>query len=402
VSSDQQAIVIVGAGQAGGRAAEALRAAQFTGSVTMLGGEFHLPYERPQLSKAMLLDGAAPAFLRSAQEWSDIDIDVLTGANAIACDVERRVVGLENGREFNFDKLLIATGTRPRRLLALEAGPVPVHYLRDMNDALALQGALVQGRRVVLVGAGVIGLEVAAAAVARGCSVTVVEAMPTVLAQVGSPAISAFFAKLHADHGVTFVMERTVQRGVPGGVMLSDGTFRPADIVLVGIGVEPVLDLATSLGFSSQHGIRVDRQGATELPGIYAAGDVALQWSRCSERWMRIENWANAQDQAAATARSMLGIGDGYDVVPWFWTDQYKVNLQVVGSLVGVEEIVRGDPASNKFAVVGLRGGEVIGGATVNSPKDMAMLRRLVMQRKRPNPADLQNPAFDLKRALTA
>jgi len=146
----------------------------------------------------------------------------------------------------------------------------------------------------------------------------------------------------------------------------------------------------------------VDRFGATEIPGVYAAGDVALQWSRCSERWMRIENWANAQDQAAAVAKSILGLDQPYEPTPWFWTDQYDVNLQVAGSLHRVDEVVRGDAAGRKFCVIGLRDGEVVGGASVNSPKDMAMIRRLVSLRKRPLRSDLENPAFDLKRALAS
>jgi p-cumate 2,3-dioxygenase ferredoxin reductase subunit len=379
-----------------------LRAAQFSGSVTMIGGEIHLPYERPQLSKTILLDqSAAPAFLRSSEEWSGLGIDIHTGTDATECDLELRTIGLADGREFKFDKLLLTTGTRPRRLPALEEGPVPVHYLRDMNDALVLRDALEKGRRLVLVGGGVIGLEVAAAATERGCSVTVVEAMPGVLAQVGSSMISGFFRKLHAGHDVTILTGVTAVRLVPGALEVSDGTLCPADLILVGIGVEPVLDLASRMGLPCEQGIRVDRNGATELEGVYAAGDIALQWNCRCDRWMRIENWANAQNQATATAKAMVGQDGGYDAVPWFWSDQYKTNLQVVGTLARVEEIVRGDIGSGRFSVIGLRDGEVVGGATVNAPKDMAILRRLVTMRKRPNRGDLENPGFDLKRALS-
>jgi p-cumate 2,3-dioxygenase ferredoxin reductase subunit len=402
VSDGERPIAIIGAGQAGGRAAEALRAAQFGGRITLIGGERHLPYERPQLSKSMLVDGAAPKFIRSSEGWAEIDVDLQVGANAVACDPERRIVALQDGREFRFDKILLATGTRPRRLTALEAGPVPVAYLRDIDDSIALRDRMFAEERVLLVGGGVIGLEVAAAAVSRGCRVTVVEAAGDVFAQVGSSTISAFFRRLHADRGVSFLLGKTAVANVEGGVRLSDDTFCAADLILIGIGVEPSLDLACALGLPSASGIRVDRAGATDIPGIYAAGDVALQWSRFNERWMRIENWANAQDQAAAVAKSMIGLEQCYEPTPWFWTDQYAANLQVVGTLSGVEEIVRGDTAGTKFCVIGLRDGEVVGGATVNSPKDMAVLRRLVSMRKRPSRSDLENPSFDLKRALAS
>jgi p-cumate 2,3-dioxygenase ferredoxin reductase component len=402
VSDGRQSIAIVGAGQAGGRAAEALRAAQFSGAITVIGGERHLPYERPQLSKSMLIEDAAPKFIRSAAEWSDIGVDLHIGSNAVACDAERRVVGLQDGREFRFDKLLLTTGTRPRRLPELEDGPVPVAYLRDLDDAVTLRGMMSDGNRVLLVGGGVIGLEVAAAAILRGCRVTVVEAAGDVLAQVGSATISAYFRKLHSDRGVSFLLGQTAVSNVEGGARLSDGSFCAADLILIGIGVEPCLDLANSLGLALERGIRVDRTGATEIPGVYSAGDVALQWSRYAQRWMRIENWANAQDQAAAVAKSMLAPGEPYEPISWFWTDQYDVNLQVVGTLQGVDEIVRGDATAAKFCIVGLRDGEVVGGASVNSPKEMALLRRLVSQRKRPSRGDLENPAFDLKRALAS
>lgn len=398
--SGQQSIVIIGAGQAGGRAAEALRAAKFDGAITVIGNERHLPYERPQLSKSMLIEGVAPKFIRSAVGWAEIGIDLHLSADAVECHAERGVVGLKDGREFRFDKLLLATGTRPKRLLELERGPTPIAYLRDLDDAVALRDLMSEGCRALLVGGGVIGLEVAAAAVMRGCTVTIVEAADDVLAQVGSATISTYFRNLHSSRGASLRLGLTAAANVEGGARLSDGSFCAADVILIGIGVEPSLDVARSLGLPSEGGVRVDRSGATDISGIYAAGDVALQWNRCAQRWMRIENWANAQDQAAAVAKSMLGDDLPYEPVPWFWTDQYGVNLQVVGTLNGVEEIVRGDAVGSKFCVVGLRDGEVVGGAAVNSPKEMAVLRRLVNTRKRPPRGDLENQAFDLKRLL--
>lgn len=401
--ANPESVVIVGAGQAGGRAAEALRAARFAGSITLIGDEVHLPYERPQLSKSILLDHAiAPAFLRSLDQWSDLEVEVCTGTSAVECDYERRLVGLADGREYRFDRLLLATGTRPRRLAALEKGPIPVHYLRNLNDALSLRGVIESSCRILLIGGGVIGLEVAAAAVSRGCSVTIVEAAEHLLAQVGARAISDHFKKLHVEQGVRILTGVTALRSISGAVELSDGSLNHADVILVGIGVQPSLDLARALGLRSSEGIRVDARGATELEGVYAAGDVALQWNRCGDRWMRIENWANALNQAGATAAAMVEQGKAYDAAPWFWSDQYATNLQVAGSFVQAEEIVRGDPDSGRFSVIGLRDGEIVGAATVNASREMALLRRMVSMSTRPDRASLEDPATDLRRLLSA
>jgi p-cumate 2,3-dioxygenase ferredoxin reductase component len=399
---DAADIVIVGGGQAGSRAAEALRLAEFRGTITVICDEVHLPYERPQLSKEILLNEAiTPVYVRSKEQWRALDVDVLTGIRVADLDLERRVVGLENGRECGFGKLLIATGTRARRLQVLERGTVPVCYLRSLDDAIRLRASLRAGVRVALVGGGVIGLEVAAAAVERGCSVTVIEATPQILAQVGSKAISDHFSKMHRELGVTILTNVTANRCVPNGLELSDGTLCAVDLVLVGVGVEPAIEFTVGSGISSPQGIRIDQFGATGCDGVYAAGDVAVQWNRWADRWMRIENWANAQNQAIATAKSMLGQREAYSGVPWFWSDQYKVNLQVVGSLSNATQFVRGECAGGRFSVVGVRDGEVVGGAAVSAPREMAVLRRLVAARARVSREELENPEFDLKLLLS-
>jgi len=322
-------VVIVGAGQAGARAAEALRAAGHCGPITMIGEEEHLPYERPQLSKAILTDlQASPAFIRTSEAWSDLDISLCTSSRAVAADIGRRRIGLADGREVAFDRLLLATGTRPRRLPVLENTALPVGYLRCMNDALALRQALEPGRNVVLVGGGVIGLEVASAAVTRGCNVTVLEKASTLLPQIGSPALSRYAQRLHTSKGVRIIHSAAINRANSGGLELDDGRLVAADMALVGVGVEPTAELAHELGLQVDQGIKVTPNGATALDGIFAAGDVAEQWSRCHDRWMRVENWANAQNQAIAIAKNMAGTETPYDAPPWFWSDQYGVNCQ--------------------------------------------------------------------------
>jgi p-cumate 2,3-dioxygenase ferredoxin reductase component len=403
VNLSKTRVVIVGAGQAGGRAAEALRAAGHVGPITLIGEEAHLPYERPQLSKSILLDHEPnPAFIRSSDDWTELDVTLATSSRVIAADVERREIGLEDGSAFAFDQLLLATGTRPRRLPELEAGPLPVSYLRCMDDALALRRALQPGKNVVLIGGGVIGLEVASAALARGCHVTVLEKAATVLPQVGSPTLSLYAEKLHSARGVKILCGASVKRAIADGIELDDDTIVPADMVLVGIGVEASTDLADQLGLQAVHGIKVNTSGATAIDGIHAAGDVAEQWSRCHDRWMRLENWANAQNQAIATAKNMSGEATVYETPPWFWSDQYDANIQIVGHPGGGDEIVRGDVNNGKFTTLSIRDNEVVGGIAVNAARDMAVLRRLVASRKTVCRSDLENPDFELKRSLAS
>ena len=395
-------IVIVGAGQAGARAAEALRAAGHCGSITLLGEEEHLPYERPQLSKSILIDAEpSPAFIRTSKAWTDLDVSLSTSSRVVSAEIDKRRIGLADGREFAFDRLLLATGTQARRLRELENAALPVRYLRCMNDALALRQELEPGKTIVLIGGGVIGLEVASAAIARGCKVTVLEKADTLLPQIGSPALSQYARQLHASRGVDIMCAASIKQATARGLELDGGKLLPADIVLVGVGVEPSAELAQQLDLQVDQGVKVTPSGATSADGIYAAGDVAEQWSRCHDRWMRVENWANAQNQAIATAKTMTGAQARYDAPPWFWSDQYDANIQIVGHPGGGDELVRGDAVNGPFTTISLRDGEVVGGVTVNSARDMAVLRRLVSSRKAVRKSDLENPAFELKRSLT-
>jgi len=396
-------VVIVGAGQAGGRAAEALRAAGHVGPITLIGEEAHLPYERPQLSKSILLDSEPnPAFIRTHHDWAELDVTVSTSSRVVAADINRREIGLKDGRAFAFDQLLLATGTRPRRMPELEGSGLPISYLRCMDDALALRRALQPGKNVVLIGGGVIGLEVASAAVARGCNVVVLEKATTVLPQVGSPTLNRYAQELHATKGVKIICGASIKQPTTDGIELEDGTIVPADMVLVGIGVEASVDLAHQLGLQTCHGIKVNTSGATAIDGVHAAGDVAEQWSRCHDRWMRLENWANAQNQAIATAKNMAGEATAYEAPSWFWSDQYDSNIQIVGHPGGGDEIVRGDVGDGRFTTLSIRDNEVVGGVAVNAARDMAVLRRLVASRKAIRRRDLENPDFELKRSLAS
>lgn len=396
-------IVIAGAGQAGGRAAEAMRAAGFRGAITMIGEEAHPPYERPQLSKQLLArPDSQVAYLKPADDWSRVlDVRVVTGDAVIACDADRQNVATARGEVFRYDRLLLATGTQPRRINSVAGTTARVQYLRSIEDAMALRRSLHGQARAVILGGGVIGLEAACAAAKQGCDVTVVESEDRLLARAFPRLISEIVEARHRAHGVRFVFGATVTEGMAGGVRLSNGQELHADIVLVGIGVEPAAGLAREIGLPCQHGIAVDAFGRTEAPNVFAAGDVALQWSRCHGRNMRIETWANAQNQAACVAGNMIGVAREYADPAWFWSDQYDLNIQVVGDPVGDDPVIRGDISSGRFSVVTLHDGELAGAVAINAAKDMAMFRRLAGKPVKLDRADLESTAFDLRKALT-
>lgn len=395
-------IVIVGAGQAGGRAAEALRAAGYAGSITMIGDEKHQPYERPQLSKQILNDRFSKvAYLRPSEGWSDVlDVQLVTGNAATDCDPQKRIVATQAGAEFGYDRLLIATGTTPRQIRTLKGTSAKVQYLRSIEDALSLREHLHSKARVVIIGGGVIGLEAASAAAKLGCEVTVVESQARLLARAFPKLISEFVEAKHRAHGVNFVFGATVTEGAPQGVRLDSGDELVADVVLIGIGVVPAATIAERMGLSSTDGIKVDALGRTSDENVFCAGDVALQWSECHQRTMRIETWANAQNQAASAAVNMIGVGREYLDPAWFWTDQYDLNIQVVGDPTPEDLVVRGDPASGKFSVVALRNGVMAGAIAINSAKDMAMFRRLSGRRLNVARSELESTTFDLRKAL--
>lgn len=393
-------IVIIGAGQAGGCAAEALRKGGHRGAITLLGAEPHAPYERPPLSKAMLTDAEPQApFMRAEDYWSELDVRLLTGKPAVACDMQARRVVLQGDGELAFDKLLFATGAAPRRLPLIECSGLLTFYLRTLEDSQALRSALKPQVRVALVGGGVICLEVAASAVKLGCRVTVVEVLDRLLVRALPEAVSNYLVALHENRGVQFRLGVSVQAADANGLLLSDGSRVDADVVVVGIGTAPCTELAKSIGAGSDDGIPVDAFGATSVADVFAAGDVAVQFSRWHDRKLRIESWANAQNQSIAVASNMIGQSNEYTAAPWFWSDQYDLNLQIVGDATGDTIVVRSHGEAGRFTTFSLRDGALVGAATVNCPKEMSALRKLVAAFARISPANLQDPAFDLRRA---
>ena len=395
-------IVIAGAGQAGGRAAEALRAAGFGGSITVIGEEKHPPYERPQLSKELLATPDAPvAYLKPAGDWASVlDVTMITGAAVVACDPERQTVATDDGKLFSYDRLLLATGTQPRQIKTSGGTDTRVHYLRNIEDALHLRQSFHRRSRVVIIGGGVIGLEAACAAAKLGCEVTVVESQPRLLARAFPGLVSDVVEARHRNHGVRFEFDVTVAEGTADGVRLTNGAELKADIILVGIGVDPASAIARDLGLCADTGIEVDVFGRTGAPNVFSAGDVSLQWSKCHDRAIRVETWANAQNQAICVAGNMIGADREYGNPPWFWSDQYDLNIQVVGDMLNADHIVRGDSSSDRFSVAAMRGNEIVGAISINAAKDMAMFRRLVARQSRLNRSDIESTAYDLRQAL--
>ncbi|MGE0717413.1 MAG: NAD(P)/FAD-dependent oxidoreductase [Alphaproteobacteria bacterium] len=381
-------VVVAGGGHAAGALAVALRTGGFTDAITLVGDEPHPPYERPPLSKGILRDDEEfeRALVRPAGWYRDHDVTLHLGRRVVAADIATRTVTLDGGESLTYGALVFATGLSPRRLRVPGTDLAGVHVLRTVADARRIAGA--GAERVVVVGAGLLGLEVAAALRTRGIPVTVVEAAARPLAGVLPAAVGDHIAALHCARGV----ELRCAAGVAGfvgdrrlhAVELTDGTRLPADLAVVAIGSTPNDGVAHAAGLEVRDGIVVDGRCRASLPAVYAIGDVARHPSlRFGGEW-RLESWRNAQDQAAACARTILGADMPYADVPSFWTDQYDTVVQFAG-LTGPTTTaeVQGDPAGGAFSVLCRRGGALVGAVGVNRPRDVRQARAAI---ERANP----------------
>jgi NADPH-dependent 2,4-dienoyl-CoA reductase/sulfur reductase-like enzyme len=416
----QETIVVVGAGIAGVTAAGTLRDAGFTGRVVLVCEEREVPYDRPPLSKSVLVhDEFEPLVashlpddiaLRAPEnislrpaDWYELQrIELRLGACVVGIDSAAHRLTLQGGETVVYSRLILAPGARARRLPAVETGPVEVVYLRTLRDALELRRRLRPGRRVVLLGGGVIGMEVAASAILRDCDVTVVELAPRIMARALPEEISEYVASYHRGKGVRLRLAAAAvgqsTNGIPG-LLLQDGTVVPADLLVVGIGILPNVELAQSAGLHCEDGIVVDEFGATSATDIYAAGDAVSYPDNFFERRMRSENWMHAQNQAAMVARNVLGAAQPYADVPHMWSDQYDLKIQITGRCDTSERIRRGDAARNKFMVLYVSGQRVVGATGINESRDMKYAQRLIEARVAVDPANLADPAFNLKKA---
>jgi 3-phenylpropionate/trans-cinnamate dioxygenase ferredoxin reductase subunit len=365
--------VIAGAGMAGGKAAETLREEGFDGRVVLVGAEAQRPYERPPLSKDYLRGEAAreTVYLQEDEGWyAAHDVELHTATTIERIDAAQAAVILAAGERLAYDRLLVATGAWPRRLPVPGADLDGVHLLRTLDDCDALHGVLEAGGRLVVVGAGWIGCEVAASARQRGMEVTVVEPRALPLEAVLGPELGAFYRDVHADHGVELLLERGVEAIEGSGraerVRTSDGRTIDCAAVLVGVGVAPSTDIAEGV-LDIDNGILVDQLLRTSVPGIYACGDVANATHPLFGTRVRVEHWANALGQGPAAAKSMLGGDEPYDRVPYFFSDQYDVGMEYAGLAEPSDELVlRGDPAGREFIAFWVRGDRLVAGMNVN------------------------------------
>lgn len=379
--SDHSAIVVIGAGQAGARAAAAMRKAGYKGPLIIVGAERHLPYERPMLSKDLLLDSGAPIPLVMEQaSYTQSDIALRLECRATGLDPATRTVSFDDGTTLHYGKLLLATGSRLRMLSIPDVRPDGIRYLRTLDESRTLERELKLQPAVAVVGGGFIGLEVAASAAKLGCSVTVIEAADRLLPRLGSPEASEAVLRHHVAAGINIRLRAQVSAARGEELSLADGSIVPAQVIVAGIGVEPETSLAKMAGLKVDNGIVVDAFGRTSDMHIFAAGDATNQFHPLLGRHVRLESWQNANLQAEAVGRAMAGLFDARPEVPWVWSDQGDLNLQVAGSPADADRsIMRGradDPAG--LTICQLRGNALVGAITVNRGKDMVVLRRLI------------------------
>lgn len=355
--------VIVGAGLAGAKAAQTLREEGFDGEIVLIGAESGRPYERPPLSKEFLQGRTERDKLYVHPEgwYAEHGVDLRLGLRATRIELERHVVRLADGSHQPYNKLLVATGATPRRL------PGPAYYLRTVDDSQALRERLTRAGEIIVVGAGWIGLEVAAAARQAGCEVTVVEPEPAPLHRALGPELGEVFGRLHRRHGVTLRLGTAVAEVTETGVRLSTGERLAAGLVVAGIGAAPEVGLAREAGLEIGHGILTDPSLRTSHPDVYAAGDVAEPFNTLYGRRLRVEHWANALNGGPVAARAMLGHDAVHDPVPYFYTDQFELGMEFSGDVEGYDEVVhRGSVDDLEFVTYWLREGRVVAGMNVN------------------------------------
>ncbi|MET3810657.1 3-phenylpropionate/trans-cinnamate dioxygenase ferredoxin reductase subunit [Arthrobacter sp. UYEF3] len=398
-------VVIVGNGHAGIQLVDSLRTEGYTGRITVIGEEAHFPYQRPPLSKDYMSEAKnpLPLPLRAERFFTGNDFDSRLGIRVTAIDRGQRTATLDDGTRLGYSKLVLATGAANRELSVPGSGLAGIHGLRTLSDAEAVRARLAAARSVVVIGAGFIGLEFAAAARQRGLDVTVLEFSDRPMGRALSPAMSGYFAGAHERMGVRLRFGEGIasfegRDGRVSAAVSTAGHTYAADLVLAGIGVVPRTELAVAAGLPVENGIIVDGALRTPDPDVFALGDCASYPNRHAGARTRLESVQNATDQARHLARSILGSREGYAGLPWFWSQQGPLKLQIAGlSLLADETVLRGDPATGKFSIFCYLNGELAAVESVNHPADHMAARRLLGRGCSITPADAADPDFDFK-----
>lgn len=410
MSSTEQTVLIIGAGQAGGQCALSLRRNGFDGKILMIGDEPHPPYQRPPLSKAYLSGeiGEDRLWVQTPQAWHEQKVEMRTGLRATAINREEQIVAFADGSSHSYDHLVFATGSRVRALPVDGSGLHGVRYLRNIADVDSLKSDVRPGRRIAIIGGGYIGLEAASVASKLGANAVVIEAMPRLLARVAPEELSAFYLDAHNRRGVDVHLDSQVSRliGVDGrvsAVELSNGNRIECDSVLVGIGVLPNVELAAEIGVECDNGILVDESGTSSIPDIYAIGDCCNQHNWLSRTRMRLESVPNALEQGKLVAATICGSPPPKREVPWFWSDQFDLKLQTAGLLGGADtRIVRRSDNQDQIAIFHLREGVLIAADCVNDPQSFMASKMMIMKEAKPDQADLADTQIMMKDIMKA
>lgn len=397
-------VVIAGAGHAAGQVVASLRQHKFDGQIVLVGDEPHLPYQRPPLSKKFLSGDLAAErlYVKPESFYDDPAISLQLDTPIAAIDREAKCLRIEDGDDVAYDKLVIATGSRVRRLPIEGADLKGVHYLRNIADVDGIRDGMDAGKKLVIVGAGYIGLEVAAVAQQAGLHVTVIEMADRVMSRVVSPETSDFYQIEHTNQGVRFRLSTGVSslngKKRVKSVSTSEGEDIPADLVVIGVGIQPNTELATNAGLDVDNGIVVDDHCRTGDPNIFAVGDCTSHPNAIYDRRLRLESVHNAVEQAKTAAANICGQDVAYAQVPWFWSDQYDLKLQIAGLSEGYDDVViRGNPAERSFSCLYLRDGRLIAVDAINAPRDFVQSKQLIADRAEIEKEKLADPATPLK-----
>lgn len=400
-----EVVVIAGAGQAGYQAAASLRAEGFAGPILLIGDEPHPPYQRPPLSKAFVTgkQDQARLLLRPESFYSSHQIELLAGEKIAAIDRAGKTIQLESGRKVHYGKLILALGGRNRRLRLTGAELEGVCYLRTLGEAVELKQRLEHAQHLVVIGGGFVGLEIAASARSLGKAVTVLEALPRLMARAVGATISEFVRAAHAAHGAQIILQTQVtelrgRNGKIAEVVLASGRALPADLVVIGVGIVPNSEPAAESGLPVDNGIVVDEFLRTADQHISAIGDCARYPSAFSGSAVRLESVQNAVDHGVCVARMIAGKSAPYRAVPWFWSDQHEIRLQMAGLPEGHDkQVIRGDPATGKFSVFHFRAGKLCSVDSINRPADHLAARKLLAAGTPITPEQAADESFDLQ-----